>query len=84
MRSNAPDFVDEVVRELRRRYGKATPFGKSRLYQLGDALTCSINYSKRLRGEKYFFGLAQEVTDARFEYPPTRLGEFVEIGRAHV
>jgi len=79
VRSNAPDFVDEVVRELRRRYGKATPFGKSRLYQLGDALTCSINYSKRLRGEKYFFGLAQEVTDARFEYPPTRLGEFVVL-----
>jgi hypothetical protein len=77
VRSNAPHFVDEVVRELRRRYGKPTPFGKSRLYQFGEALTCSINYSKRLRGEKYFFGLAQEVVDRRYNYPQTRLGAFV-------
>lgn len=79
MRGNAPIFVDEAVRALQKRYGKPTAFGKSRLYQFGNALTCSINYSKRLRGEKYFFGLAQEVTDARFEYPPTRLGAFVVL-----
>jgi hypothetical protein len=76
---NAPILVDETVRALQKRYGKPTAFGKSRLYQFGDALTCSINYSKRLRGEKYFFGLAQEVADARFEYPPTRLGAFVVL-----
>ena len=79
MRSNAPHFVDEVVRELRRRYGRPVPFGKSRLYQFGKALTCSINYSKRLRGEKYFFGLAQEVVDPRCNYPETRLGAFVVL-----
>src|SRR6266513_6216364 len=79
VRGNAPIFVDDVVRALQQRYGKPTAFGKSRLYQFGDALTCSIDYSKRLRGEKYFFGLAQEVTDARFEYPPTRLGAFVVL-----
>jgi hypothetical protein len=79
VRSNAPHFVDEVVRELRGRYGRATPFGKSRLYQFGDALSCSINYSKRLRGEKYFFGLAQEVVDRRFNYPETQLGAFVVL-----
>src|SRR6266566_6778143 len=79
VRGNAPMFVDDTVRALQKQYGKPTPFGKSRLYQFGDALTCSINYSKRLRGEKYFFGLAQEVTDARFEYPPTRLGGFVVL-----
>jgi hypothetical protein len=79
VRSNAPHFVDAVVRELRKRYGSATPFGKSRLYTFGDALTCSINYSKRLRGEKYFFGFAQEVVDPRFEYPQTRLGAFVAL-----
>src|SRR5438874_3402168 len=79
VRGNAPIFVDETIRALQKRYGKPTAFGKSRLYQFGDALTCSINYSKRLRGEKYFFGLAQEVTDARFEYPPTRLGAFVVL-----
>jgi len=79
VRGNAPIFVDETIRALRKRYGKPTAFGRSRLYQFGDALTCSINYSKRLRGEKYFFGLAQEVADARFEYPPTCLGAFVVL-----
>jgi hypothetical protein len=79
VRANAPIFVDDTIRALRKRYGKPTAFGKSRLYQFDDALTCSINYSKRLRGEKYFFGLAQEVTDARFSYPPTRLGAFVVL-----
>lgn len=79
MRGNAPIFVEDTIRALQKRYGKPTAFGKSRLYQFGDALTCSINYSKRLRGEKYFFGLAQEVSDARFDYPPTRLGEFVVL-----
>ena len=77
MRGNAPIFVEDTVRALQKRYGKPTAFGKSRLYQFGDALTCSINYSKHLRGEKYFFGLAQEVTDERFDYRPTRLGAFV-------
>jgi hypothetical protein len=79
VRSNAPHFVDEVVRELRRRYGRPTPFGKSRLYQFGNTLSCSINYSKRLRGEKYFFGLAQEVVDPHCNYPETRLGAFVVL-----
>lgn len=79
MRGNTPLFVDETVRELRKRYGKPTAFGKSRLYQFGDALTCSINYSRRLRGEKYFFGLAQEVVDRGFEYPTTLLGGFVVL-----
>ena len=79
MRSNAPHFVDELVRDLRRRYGRPVPFGKSRLYRFGEMLTCSINYSKRLRGEKYFFGLAQEVVDPRCNYPETRLGGFVVL-----
>lgn len=79
MRGNAPIIVDEAVTALRKRYGKPTPFGKSRLYQFGDALTCSINYSKQLRGDKYFFGLAQEVVDRGFEYPVTRLGGFVVL-----
>jgi hypothetical protein len=77
VRGNAPIFVEDAIRTLQKRYGKPTAFGKSRLYQFGDAMSCSINYSKRLRGEKYFYGLAQEVTDARFEFPQTRLGSFV-------
>ena len=77
MRSNTPHLVDDIVRRLRGRYGAAKSFGKSRLYQFGDTLTCSINYSKQLRGSKYFFGLAQEVVDSQFEYPKTKAGAFV-------
>jgi hypothetical protein len=79
VRGNAPIFVDDTIRALQKRYGKPTAFGRSRLYQFGDALSCSINYSKRLRGEKYFFGLAQEVVDHRYNYPETRLGAFVVL-----
>lgn len=79
MRSNAPHLVDEVIRRLRRRYGATKSFGKSRLYQFGEALSCSINYSKQLRGSKYFFGLAQEVVDSEFAYPKTKAGGFVVL-----
>ncbi|MBA3352103.1 MAG: hypothetical protein H0U23_06710, partial [Blastocatellia bacterium] len=76
MSNNASVFVDDAVELLRKRYGKPTPFGSSRFLQFGSALTCSINYSKKLRGEKFFFGLAKEVVDPQFEYPKTKLGEF--------
>src|SRR6516165_2307904 len=79
VRSNAPHLVNELVRRLRERYGAAKSFGKSRLYQFGDALTCSINYSKQLRGNKYFFGLAQEVVDSQFEYANSKAGAFVVL-----
>jgi hypothetical protein len=79
VRANAPLLVDDTVRDLQKRYGKPTAFGKSRLYQFGDSLTCSVNYSKRLRGDKYFFGLAQEVVNRAYKYPTTRLGEFVVL-----
>jgi len=76
MSSNAPVFVDDAVELLRKRYGKPLSFGSSRLLQFGTALTCSINYSKKLRGDKFFFGLAKEVVDPQFVYPKTRLGEY--------
>jgi len=40
-------------------------------------MNCSVNYSKLLRGDKFFFGLSQEVADKDFAYPPTDLGDFV-------
>lgn len=71
-------FVDETVALLRKRYGKPVQVGRShRLWQFGGSLTCSINYSKLLRGEKFFFGLSLEVTDRAFEYPATEHGDFV-------
>lgn len=76
MAANAPVLVEDAINLLRKRYGRPTPFGKSRLLQFGTALTCSINYSKKLRGDKYFFGLAKEVVDPNYGYPATKLGKF--------
>ena len=76
MAGHAPLFVEDAIELLRKRYGKALAFGRSRLLQFGTALSCSINYSKKLRGDKYFFGLAKEVVDPKFNYPETKLGAF--------
>ena len=72
MRGNAPIFVEDTIRALQKRYGKPTAFGKSRLYQFGDAIACSINYSKRLRGEKYF--LAWQRKSQTNDFNIRRLG----------
>lgn len=69
--------VGEVVRLVQTRYGARQSVGRSRLYRFGSALTCSINYSKLLGNHKYFFGLAREIVDETFLYPPTELGDFV-------
>jgi len=74
---NAPLIVQEVVRKLQGRYGKATLVGKSRVFQFGMAFSSSINYSKLLGGHKYFFGLSQEVVRTDFGYPQTKFGDFV-------
>jgi hypothetical protein len=75
---NAPLVVEEVAAMLRRRYGEAGLVGRSqRLSTFGKAITCSINYSKLLRGHRFFFGLSQEAADKDFAYPETQLGGFV-------
>jgi hypothetical protein len=76
MAGNAPLFVEDAIELLWKRYGKPVAFGRSRLLRFGTALACSINYSKELRGDKYFFGLAKEVVDPKYRYPETKLGEF--------
>lgn len=68
--------VAELANQLRRKYGPRKSIGRSRLYQFGSAMTCSINYSKFL-GNKYFFGLARDVADPENPFPPTELGDFV-------
>ena len=71
-------FIEEVAALLQRRYGKPVQAGRSnRLWTFGNALTCSVNYSKLLRGQKFFYGLSQEVTDKDFAYPETEFGDFV-------
>ncbi len=76
MAGNAPLFVEDAIELLRKRYGKPIAFGRSRLLQFGEAMACSINYSKQLRGDKYFFGLAKEAVDPKYLYPETKLGDF--------
>jgi hypothetical protein len=75
---SVPAVVEDVVRNLQRRFGKRAQVGRShRLWKFGEALTCSINYSKLLRGHKFFFGLSREVADKNYSYPETEFGDFV-------
>src|SRR6266852_1060380 len=73
---NAPLIVEDLMRSLQRRYGKAESFGRSRLFRLGQSFSCSINYSKALPGPRYFFGVSREVVDPDFDYPKTESGDF--------
>lgn len=72
-----PSAVQDVLWFLNRRYGTVTRFGRSRLFQIGTELSCSVNYSKLLRGDKFFFGLSQEVVDPTTAYPESTHGAFV-------
>ena len=76
---NVPLIVEDVIRDLQKRFGKPTIFGHSRLLKFGSSLACSINYSKLLRSQKFFFGLAKEVVDSKVRYPDTTHGEFVML-----
>ncbi len=73
---NAPLIVEDLVRSLQRRYGKAESFGRSRLFTFGSSFSCSVNYSKTLPGPRYFFGVSREVVDPDFQYPTTDAGDF--------
>lgn len=73
---NAPLIVQDLILSLQRRYGKCEPFGRSRLFKFGSAFTCSINYSKLLGGNRFFFGVSREVVDVSFSFPQTTFGEF--------
>ena len=72
------DFViEDVVRQLARRFGKARRDLKARILTFGTAITCSINYSKLLHGNKYFFGLPPAILDSGRAFGKTEYGEFV-------
>lgn len=73
---SVPFAVRTLIELLTRQYGDVTPFGRSRLYRCGEDMVCSINYSKLLRGHKYFFGLSQEVVLSN-TFPETTHGPFV-------
>lgn len=70
-------ITDELTTLLTRRFGKPNQVGRARIFRFGSVLTCSINYSKLLRGNKYFFGLPAAVVDIGYGFPETKLGNFV-------
>src|SRR5437588_12114985 len=74
---SAEIVINDVIRRLTRRYGTAKLHGRARIITFGDSLTCSINYSKVLRGGKYFFGLPPQILDPSERMPETRSGTFV-------
>jgi|SRR6266446_8673976 len=77
---SATPVLEEVLDLLRRRFGKPVQLGRSgRLWNFGRGINCSVNYSKLLRGDKFLFGVSQEVGDKDFAYPPTDLGDFVNL-----
>ena len=69
-------ITEELIAHLTRRFGKPEQVGKARILRFGSALTCSINYSKLLRGNKYFFGLPEAVVEVGHGFPDTKLGDF--------
>ncbi len=70
-------IIEDVTARVARRFGKPRQQGKARIITFGSALTCSINYSKLLHGNKYFFGLPTGMVDAAQEPPHTKFGAFV-------
>lgn len=74
---NAETITDDVVRNLTRRYGKVQQQAKARVVSFGSDMICSLNYSRLLRGNKYFFGLPDVIINAKSRFPQTRFGEFV-------
>jgi hypothetical protein len=74
---NAGTITGDVVRSLARQYGKPRQQARARIVSFGSDMICSLNYSKLLRGNKYFFGLPDAIISANSYFPSTRFGEFV-------
>jgi hypothetical protein len=74
---NAETITNDVVRDLVRRHGKVQKQAKARVVSFGSDMVCSLNYSRLLRGNKYFFGLPDAIVNAKSQFPQTKLGEFV-------
>lgn len=70
-------IIEDVEGQLARRFGRARRCGAARIFTFGSALTCSVNYSKLLHGNKYFFGLPAAFLDPARPFGETRFGEFV-------
>jgi len=74
---SAEIILEDVTARLARLFGRSRREQRARIVTFGSSMTCSLNYSKLLRGEKYFFGLAPAILNPGAVFPPTTHGEFV-------
>lgn len=74
---NASLITETLIANLRSRYGSSIQIGRSTVFRFGSSITCSINYSKLLRGHKFFFGITPSMASPTSAFEPTTHGEFV-------
>ena len=74
---NASLIVEEVKEKLRRRFGSPRQQRRAQVFTFGDALTCSISYSKLLNGHKYFYAVPAQMAEPSHQFDATALGDFV-------
>jgi hypothetical protein len=74
---NAGIITQDVIASLARRFGAARQLGKGSVFAFGDALICSVNYSKLLGGHKYFYAVPRQVLEPSTPLPECELGHFV-------
>lgn len=74
---NASLITESLIAKLRSRFGPSSQFGRSSIFIFGNSLTCSINYSKFLRGDKFFFGIPPAMSDSNITFESTVHGDFV-------
>jgi hypothetical protein len=72
-------IIEEVIARLSRRFGRPRRAAKARVFAFGGAVACSVNYSKLLQGNKYFFGLPAAFLDPRQNIGKAQLGEFAML-----
>jgi len=70
-------IIEDVIARLARLFGRPRREQRARIVTFGSSLTCSLNYSKLLRGDKYFFGLPPAMVDPNTVFASTGFGDFV-------
>lgn len=75
--TNADLILEDVIADLSRRFGKCHREQRARIMTFGSCFTCSLNYSKLLGGQKYFFGLPAALLEPKAASTPSKFGEFV-------
>src|SRR6266496_1705804 len=74
---NASLITERLVGKLGARFGPASQIGRSTVFRFGSSITCSINYSKLLRGDKFFFGITPLMASSTSVFEQSAHGEFV-------